>query len=371
MKTITPQKTLDNAIKKHLIIDDWQAVHVVEAMVAAHILEGTPMWLRIIGQSGSGKTRVMDCFSDSDFCKEIGFLTPASIRRGYTGDDESPQMLATLNGKLVLTKEFASLLCAKPDAKKEIFGMLRQVYDGKFVSDHGSKQGHLEQRCKFDWIVATTPYVYEQRNLDQQLGTRFIDLRWQSPNNKFALYDKAISNNTKHGEVTNELAFAGNKFIDSIKQQSGYEYELDESTIELVKRLSFMLAVLRAEIARDYKHEIITGEPADESGTRIAEFLARLAGGCQLIGLDYSSILARVALDSLPPLRRKVFKYYAETEAEKVVQKEIGSAINISQAKVSRELEDIRMILGNDEKNITRTINYFREASEILDRGDE
>ena len=60
-------------------------------------------------------------------------------------------VLAVLDGKLVITKDLAALLSTRSEARNEILGLLRNIKDGRLVSDFNTtKGGRRVQSASFD-----------------------------------------------------------------------------------------------------------------------------------------------------------------------------------------------------------------------------
>ena len=124
---ITEAEQFKTKLAERLIIDDWQAVDILLATVAAHKVKGNMLWLRVIGASGSGKTEVLrTLMANPVYCAKGESFTPAAIRRGYKPDDkkELPKMLERWNGKLVITKEFNTMLTKNRELKLEVLSLI-------------------------------------------------------------------------------------------------------------------------------------------------------------------------------------------------------------------------------------------------------
>ncbi|MFC1981106.1 hypothetical protein ACFLVN_02550 [Chloroflexota bacterium] len=144
-------------LRKHFEVKDWQGVDIILATAVAHFIPGEMLWLRFIGPSRSGRTELLRAIAeDHDDCAEMEVLTPAAFRGGFK---KGPKVLDRINGKLVITKDIASILTSRKDMRTEIFGVLRGIKDGKLTADFGSDQGYLLQEARFDWILAATYYI--------------------------------------------------------------------------------------------------------------------------------------------------------------------------------------------------------------------
>jgi hypothetical protein len=139
-------KQVEGKLREHFEITDWQGVELILATAVAHYTPGEMVWERVIGASRSGKTEMLRAISSHLDCTKVEAITPAALRGGFK---TAPKLLERMNGKLVVTNDFAALLTTRPDARNEIFGLLRPIKDGELHSDFGSDEGYLSQKAYF------------------------------------------------------------------------------------------------------------------------------------------------------------------------------------------------------------------------------
>jgi len=339
---------------KHLIIDDWQAVDIVLSIVVTHKLQGEMLWLRIIGASGTGKTELLRTLTSQDgYCATIESLTPSAIRRGYkpSSGKELPRMLERIDGKLVITKELAPLLTSHKDGKLEVFGLLRSVHDGELDADYGSDEGHITQKTHFDWILGTTHYIDRQNQLEMQLGSRFIDLRWGKPIDHRAAIVKAMNNEPHLQNIRYELSEAMKQLIASISPTMTESVALgDILTTTNLPDLANLVAILRTPVLRGGYHKEVEDIPATELGTRIGQSFSRIAKGLMLLEVkDYSPYLKRLVWDGLPPLRAA---YLRAVKDGATTMTAIADQIGVSNTTVGYIREDLNLLGFNKDKHL-------------------
>ena len=161
---------------KNFIICNWQAIDLVNSVVASHKLKGNMLWVRLMAPSGFGKTDILRSYSDNEkYCAKLESITVSAIKRGYVPESwcKITNNAGRLNGKLAITKEFSVMLTTKHETREEIYGLLRSVHDGELISDYGGEAGYLPQKSSFNWLIGTTNYAERFNDLEQQLGTRF------------------------------------------------------------------------------------------------------------------------------------------------------------------------------------------------------
>lgn len=316
-----------------LEIVDWPAVDIISAAAVSHKLDRVEMcWWRVIGASGSGKTELLRALGELNCSGKMGSLTPASIRGGYKRP-WSKRLLASLDGKLIITKEFATLLTVRKDKRIELFGLLREVHDGEVVSDFGSEEGHLEQRSKFDWIIATTQYFEEERRLEQQLGSRFVDVHWGKPRDPAGVAQKAVNNDS------GELVAWRRKLVGAIQGVYDATERVDNVVYDWLPELAQFTATFRTPLKRERGSRLIFEMPQVESVARMSQALSRLACGLRMLGIeDVKPYLCRVALDCLPPTRAAIVKALIAGETQGKV---LALAANVSEPAITYTLSDM------------------------------
>lgn len=341
---INEVKEFENLMSSYFEVDDLQQVELVIAVAVSHKIVGSEMlWLRVIGSSGAGKTEMLRTLADqrSGYTAELETITASSIRRGYVSKNkekaEEPTLLQRINGKLVITKEFAGILTKDEAAQKEVFGLLRSVHDGSLDADYGGDQGHIRQETNFNWILGTTPYVEKVRQLEYQLGSRFIDLKWNSPENGEAAVKKAISNDGTLQAIRERLTLLMGNIISNVKI-------CEKPNLDYIPKMADIAAKLRTPVERDrYSREIID-LPSVESGTRMGQCLARIARGLMMIGVEQDAVrpyLTRLVFDAMTKVRASVIRAWLDGVTK---QTEIAARMDLNQSSISHTMEDIRVI---------------------------
>lgn len=339
-------REVKESLNKHLIISDWQGVDIILAIVAAHFIDGEPLWVRFLGPSRSGKTELLRPIAEHEDCAEIEALTPASIRGGLKGGSK---LLDRLDGRLVITKDLAALATQRSEVKTEVFGLFRNIKDGKLTSDFGTEDGHYEQKASFDWIVAATEALIEQqRSLEGLLGQRFIDLRWV-PSDSSAMACRAIENNKElKKSIREDLKEIVQEFIDEAKKVAGEsDYELSDNERQWLVKVANAAAILRTPVQRT-RSGAIRALPEVEIATDISQSFSRIALG--LITMDvypWQLYIRRLAQDCIPSIRKKIL-YELKNKAQSVTDLELSTQLPRSTIDYHMvELESLKAVKDN------------------------
>ena len=123
-------------LQKWLSIEDIQATDIMMAVAISVVLPGDPLWLFVIAPAGGSKTEQLRAYS-GDRIFTISTLTPQTLISGLKGFDKI-DLLPNLDGKVLVIKDFTSILSKKPEDQTAIFADLREAYDGYLEKSFGS-----------------------------------------------------------------------------------------------------------------------------------------------------------------------------------------------------------------------------------------
>ncbi len=321
------------AVERHFEVRDRMGFTIVLAAAVAHQLLGEMLWMRIYGASRPRKTALLEAIARHEDSTEMEAITPASIRGGLKGGH---RVLERINGKLVITKDLATILTAKREARNEVFGLLRNVKDGRLTADFGTEEGYVSQQVKFDWLIGTTPVFTQYKQMEDLLGARYVDLNWQTGNREEMAFMAAL-NSPKMPEIRDAIAKAACELIDKAKlRQELFPKDLSEEDIRFISDWADLTARLRTPVARDAQHRI-RFRPEPEVGTDLAQAFTRIAQGLRLLDESrYEPYIARLAQDSIPYFRRQVI-----TELLKGEDKETGLTDTLTASARTYELQDL------------------------------
>lgn len=344
------------SLAQHFPIKDWLAVEIVNAVVIAHYLPGEPIWLRFIGASRSERTELLRPIMAHPSVEKIEVLTPSAIRGGYK---DGAKIVDRVKGHLVITKELAPLLTARKEARNETFGLLRSLKDGSLTSDFGSDEGHLYQEGTFDWIIATTPVIEQQRQLEGLLGARFVDLRW-NPSDREEMALKAIENNPELPAIRKDLASQMYQILQDIegscktvrfgkvhRKLIKQPPQISAEDSRWIAKAADVAALCRSPVQRDSYHNLLAF-PSPEIGTDLAQSFSRMAKALIVLGInDYRRYIWRLCWDSIPDIRARVLRAVIIGRKKEA---EIAEEVGVSQPSIHHHLGDIKLLKINIQK---------------------
>ena len=291
-------------------LDDKSVLDAVCGSVLATRMDGIPIYLAIIGAPGSGKSVVIESLKGLRDTYSLSLLTPKTFSSGHK--DKGSSLLAQLGEtepKIVLFKDFTSVLSQRPDSRNEIMANLREIYDGSFVGRWGTGK---EERWKGKMgLIAGCTGAWDQ--ISQYVGTlgeRFIIYRMPAGSPQ-VIAERALRGGPSELAMQDDLRTAMTT-LDGIPVDKIPEIQHDAR--QSLARLSEFTAHMRTAVPRDnYRREVI-GEPELEGTGRISKQFGQLIRGIALfkehgeIWNDDLHLLEQVALGSLPPTRLKVLQ---------------------------------------------------------------
>jgi hypothetical protein len=337
--------------KKWLALEDVTPVYAVLGAVAANFLPGDPVWLGIIGPPSSAKTEFLNSTSMLPHIFPAAILTLPGL---LSGTPKRQRDKGTAGGLLrqigdfgiILLKDFGSILSMRPDAKQEVLGALREIFDGAWGRDLGTDGGRrLTWHGKIGLVFGATAVIDSHYSVIGAMGDRFLLCRLTPPERgqfKQALKHVGAVTAQMRKELAQAVArlFAGRK----AEPTSITDAEADE-----IDAIISLVVKLRGAVDRDrYKREMQAVLGA-EGTARIGLMLERLLAGLDTLGIERTTamgVVKAVAMDSVPPLRRQTYEYLNRRSKEKPLSpsattKEVAEVIGLPTITVRRALEDL------------------------------
>lgn len=372
--------------RKWLHLPSTIGIEATLATIVSQQIEGPPVWMFLVAPPGSAKTETLTAANGLPNVYLTSSLTPHALISGANWKgDQDPSLVPKLNGKIMIVKDFTSILSMRDADKDEIFGILRDAYDGRCGKVFGTGiERNYESR--FTILAAVTPSIYALSSQHHSLGERFLKVTVgenlehveereiirrainninQDTNMKWELQDVVTSFITKRGL---------HRTIPS-KQLPVIPHDLQETLISL----GMFGARLRGTVSRDmFRNEIITARPSAEIGTRLGVQLAKLARSLALIHerdevTEYEyGIVKKVMLDTVNQRTEdivRVLKARCPTIDDMMTVQELSAVTRYPVATVTRVLQDLDVLnvvtrTGTTYKHKWTLSPYVREQIE-------
>ena len=332
-------------LSQWLYLEDQQAIDIIMATAICICLPGDPIWMLVITASGGMKTELLRTFSNKR-TYSISTLTPQTLISGLKGGKDI-DLMPKLDGKLLIIKDFTSILSKKAEDQAGIFADLREAYDGYLEKSFGSGAGTKRYKSSFGVLAGVTDAIDMYRVVHALLGERFLKCRLHT-NPKEAI-ERASSLAGKEVEMRVALTEATNSCMAYYAQKASQceDVIIEKDTHQKIKALADLTAKLRSEVARDRFHKVLY-QPQPEVGTRLAKQFRKLAQGLSVfyedecIGEAEYNVLLRIAQDTVPKQRMKLV--LGMMDAEPLTTKAAGDRAEIPTETAKEILEDLWML---------------------------
>jgi hypothetical protein len=303
-------------VRKHLTLDDYRIVDIILAVVIANLFPTDPLWMLILGASSTAKTELLAALDGLPMMFFISDLTTNTLISGK----KDASLLPRLKNKIIVMKDFTTILSKRPDDLKIIMGHLREVYDGKLVKSYGTGDtvnwtGHV------GFIGASTPVYDRKHGVISQMGERFLLYR-NTNKNDIKSGIQALSGFGTELKMRSELKEVFKKFLEQFKGVNLTIPELSEDMQYKIVSLATLCGHGRCHVHRDpYSKDEITYLPEPEGSPRLSKQLFHIAIALMAINdVDEITdpiykILLKIGADLIPRIRFKIIKYLWDSKA--------------------------------------------------------
>lgn len=315
MSLTFPLSEVKKVFNKWLYLEDDRIIDVALATAVANRFPGDPLWVLIVGAPSNSKTEVLRSFEGHNDCFFLSSLTARTLVSGKeTKADKDPSLLPKLNDKLLIIKDFTSILSLRADEQREIMGQFREIADGKYDRSWGvGKEFHWTGHVGF--LGAVTPYYDACYSAIAQMGERFLLYRVHNKDNhKMARI--AQLNVSREVEMRAEIAKAVHRFIDQFKTGTGFECQEDKDVEAKIIHLACFCALCRTHVSRDgYTRQFVQYVPEPEGTPRLVKQFMMMGIALAMVygkpGIDAEvyEVLKKIGLDLLSVQRKRLIRH--------------------------------------------------------------
>ena len=321
-----------------LHIEDTDRIDVILSVVLSNKMDGIPLWMIIVGASGDMKSVQLNSLVGDDIFI-LHNLTSKTLVNGYKDKKEHPDLAPKLNNKVVIIPDMAQILKLPPSEKGQIWGQLRDLYDGYAGKSSGMGTDTKYSDLKITLLAGSTPAIDGQILVHQDLGTRELIYRTRGNQNKGLLMDKCFQNENVEDEIKKRLREVTTEFL---KGREINREAVDKEKLEKIKKIAIYITYMRATAEFDnYTHELRNWVYPEEP-SRIAKQLKRLYVCLKSLDENYDEfdafeILWHVARSSAFPIRVRLFDYLLKETDERSTSG-FSELLKIGKATAKREL---------------------------------
>lgn len=343
--------------RKWLLIKDEAVIDVIIASIVANMLESDPLWMSVIAPPSSAKTELLRATAGSESVYLLSSLTPTTLISGMKGRGNSnPGLLFRLNDKILVIKDFGTILTLRNEHLSEILSQLREIYDGNYTKAFGTGKTFTWEG-KLGLLAGATPIIDRFSSLHQSLGERFLQFRIKGDNPQ-EVARKAKEAVGKEAIMRQELQEVYGGFIDQFEQlQNGINITIPPDIEQKIINLACLCAQARTGVIRDRYTQAIEVLPEAEGPGRLIKQFTNLGIALTLINQQHTTtdevykLLRRVGKDTLPALRMKIIEtlwregaYPGSGEGDWLKTKEVANLSRLPTSTARLNLEDLQSI---------------------------
>lgn len=201
---------------------------------------GDQLFLQIIGDAGSGKTKFCDALLVSKYCYPIEHLT--GFHSGFKGDaGKGYSLIDRINRKTLVTPEGDTIISSPRFA--EIMSQQRRIFDGTSGASYKNKiEDDRHTGLRTPWIMAGTPEL--MLNSDQsRLGDRFLKVFINTPDTEekraiLKAVGRTALQNVKIKSSAEAVGQLDPKALKAYQLTGGYINYLRENAEEILGKIS-------------------------------------------------------------------------------------------------------------------------------------
>ena len=354
-KSVHVRELMDN-YKKWLHLPNTDVIKIMYGAIIANQLGGDPVWLFMVAPPGGSKSELLMSLSDWDRVHALTSLTPHTLISGtHWQGGKDPSLLPQLDGKMLVIKDFTTLLTMHYSQRDEIFGTLRDIYDGNTEKSFGNgiKRSY---NVRFGILAGVTPIIETFNIVHASLGERFLKFRvtgnWDSANED-AKIARALSNLGKEDDMREGLRKTASWYLQGLKVPiEGLLQRISPVFSHQIAALAKFSARLRGVVDRDRFSGMVMYKPSSEIGTRLAKQIAKLGIGISIflgkkeIDEHVYRLMKRVALDTVPDRSEDIVQALWDIGNGKgqALTNDVIVKTRLPQTTVFRLLQDLNML---------------------------
>lgn len=330
---------------------DKEALRIALAVGISHgFLDDDPVWLFIVGVSGSGKSIPINCLSTLLNAYIIGDLTASTFLSGYNeGKGKFGFLKQVGTNALFLFKDFTTFLSKRPEVRGEIASQMREIYDGCFTKPTGAST-FQQWEGKVTCIAACTPVLERAWAVHREMGERWVQVRWRD-SDSYLTSEKAALQINNSREITKELKRLASIFMD----QTTLHAARPLTDLDQLIHLAHLISLMRCQVNRDsHPPRTIVDIPRPEKPTRLIKAMAQIARAHATLfrrEIEAEDLAAarRVGLDSIPEARMRFMMNVPDKSSISQGQLQEMSGIPMSTvAWIAEELAALDIITTSD-----------------------
>lgn len=358
------------AIEEYMALDrldgkkDYELLDVIFASAIDRCMVGKPLWMLLVAPSGGSKNTILELLIKYHKVLFLSELTPKSFISGMK-PEEKLGILWDLDGRLLVIKDFTVLLSKSREIRDEVFGTLRDCYDGSFDKAFGTVRGKISVKALFSLIAGVTPVIDNYWVVLVILGERFLKVRSNFDEDSIlrAIMERGEEDLNAQLEKLQKMVARWLKNIDSSKR-----IDIPKKYWSTIMKLVQFVATARTPLwskgregnfvgTREYASRLIL------QGKRLMQLLCYIREKKEITTEELHT-LARVMFQTIPRERMNVIAYLVAHGSEGKGVSEIAKATFTGDYECHKNLEQLK-VLGIVTRNDATT--HYEIAERYVD----
>lgn len=375
--------SLDDAkskIYRWLHIRDPDVLEIIFAFAISEQLPGDPLWLFLIAPPGGCKTEILRALQGSRYYHLSDLTSKTFVSGLMLGQGEKRRkiddLLPQLDKKVLVFKDFTTVLEKGREERQEIMAQLREIYDGSFAKKFGTLDEKVSYDSRFGLIAGVTPVIDRYWKVMQQLGERFLKYRWVEDDDLTTR--QAEANEGKEFRMRAEIHQAVMGFLCGLKiKPVAFPDDLIEPLIMVAK----FLAVVRTPVTihagqTDFYYDFI---PVPERPTRLVKQLKKfckalaIVRGRETVTKEEVLVAIKIALSTAPQDRYAVLQAVESQQHSTLdgcTATELKKLVNLPETSIRNILQQLMVLRLVDENLVMRTRGGFKESVTYYQLGE-
>jgi hypothetical protein len=343
----TAWERVESILRENYNEPDIEAAKIFYSVVAAHcITEYPPCWLLGIAPSGSMKTDLIESLRGLPRIHFADEVTANTFLSGKLDEgkvrEHSPSLLHRIGTDGILAvADFSTFACQDPRRLATVLSQLRRIYDGDYSREFGTEENLADRTWegRLTFLAGATPDIDAHYKIFQLMGERFARLRMPRAGGVKTGVKALLPRKTLKLQLRAAVKGLLKPILDLTESPA---VDISPEMIERIAAMTEIVTRARTYIVRDRSSREMESEPAPEGNTRLPQEIAQigrgwaLLNGRQSVGEEEFQLTHRVALDSMPPIRKQVL---AAVETGKSAY-----STCLPKGVISRAVEDLRAV---------------------------
>jgi len=312
----------------------YDLVDIALAVVVANRFEADPLWMLLVAAPSSGKTEMIRSLSYVPDVVPLSSLTPQTFASGFEKKGTETSLLPKITGKIIVMKDFTTILTMYREKRAEILAQLREIYDGQFSKEWGNGKS-FEWTGKVGLLAGVTGVIDREYALGAILGERFLLYRVKGAPAR-VLARRAILQRASYEEQQRKnLRLIVAEYLETLLPVAP---PMPEPITDGIIALAEFTAKARSPVFFDPKTNAIDLVPEPEAPGRLAKQFDLLARALAVVrqekavSLATYSTVVQVAHDTLPTTRQTMLQALLATGSSTIFGSIAASTTDIATA---------------------------------------